>query len=286
MADKYINEVGVQTIKTWADGKFALDSDLDTLDTKVDEIIAEGGEPNVIETVKVNGTALTPDAQKAVDVSTPTLDVRSNPAGGSGTETTYTVSQGNDSVRFNYMEQGGTLNDYLNVNLGSDLFQLATVNYVNDNGGKIDTISVNGAQQTIINKNVDITVPIKVSDLTNDSNFQTDTQVASTVSTALANSGNPYQTQTEVASAISQAVASAYVYKGSVATVQDLPSTGQTVGDVYDVQATGVNYAWNGTIWDALGPYVDTSVLWTSQTGKSNTLEAMTVAEINAILNA
>ena len=161
---------------------------------------------------------------------------------------------------------------------------LATKGYVTANGGKIDTISVNGTQQTITNKNVDITVPTKVSDLTNDSNFQTDTQVASTVSTSLANSGNPYQTQTDVASAISQAVASAYIYKGSVATVQDLPSTGQTVGDVYDVQATGVNYAWNGTAWDALGSYVDTSVLWTSQTGQSNTLVAMTVAEINAIL--
>ena len=31
-----------------------------------------GGEENVIETVKVNGTALTPDANKAVDVSVPT----------------------------------------------------------------------------------------------------------------------------------------------------------------------------------------------------------------------
>ena len=36
--------------------------------TKVDQIIAEGGEPNVIETVKVNGTALTPDAEKAVNI--------------------------------------------------------------------------------------------------------------------------------------------------------------------------------------------------------------------------
>lgn len=31
-----------------------------------------GGEANVIETVKVNGTALTPDANKAVDVTVPT----------------------------------------------------------------------------------------------------------------------------------------------------------------------------------------------------------------------
>ena len=47
-------------------------------------------------------------------------------------------------------------------------------------------------------------------------------------------------------------IAGAYIYKGSVATVSDLP-TGATAGDVYDVQDGGMNYAWNGTAWDALG---------------------------------
>lgn len=44
-----------------------------------------------------------------------------------------------------------------------------------------------------------------------------------------------------------------YKYKGSVATVSALPSSGNTTGDVYNVEATGMNYAWNGTEWDALG---------------------------------
>jgi len=48
-------------------------------------------------------------------------------------------------------------------------------------------------------------------------------------------------------------ISSAYKYKGSVASVSDLPSTGNTVGDVYDVQSTDMNYAWNGTEWDQLG---------------------------------
>ena len=43
MADKFLNETGIATIRDWANGKFALDSDLDALDTKVDGIIAEGG---------------------------------------------------------------------------------------------------------------------------------------------------------------------------------------------------------------------------------------------------
>lgn len=43
-----------------------------------------------------------------------------------------------------------------------------------------------------------------------------------------------------------------YKYKGSVDGVSDLPSTGNTAGDVYDVGG-GMNYAWNGTEWDSLG---------------------------------
>lgn len=60
-------------------------------------------------------------------------------------------------------------------------------------------------------------------------------------------------TKTEVDNAIGSAVTNMYKYKGSVATVSALPSSGQTTGDVYNVEATGMNYAWNGTAWDALG---------------------------------
>lgn len=48
-------------------------------------------------------------------------------------------------------------------------------------------------------------------------------------------------------------IASMYKYKGSVATVSALPASGQVTGDVYNVELTGMNYAWNGTEWDALG---------------------------------
>ena len=62
-----------------------------------------------------------------------------------------------------------------------------------------------------------------------------------------------------------------YKYKGSVATVEDLPSSGQTTGDVYDVQARGINYAWNGTAWDPLGEIF--------------TINEITTAEINALFD-
>lgn len=48
-------------------------------------------------------------------------------------------------------------------------------------------------------------------------------------------------------------IAGMYKYKGSVATSANLPASGNTVGDVYDVQSDGHNYAWNGSVWDDLG---------------------------------
>lgn len=50
-------------------------------------------------------------------------------------------------------------------------------------------------------------------------------------------------------------------YKGQKSAVSDLPSTGNSVGDVWDVAANGHNYAWNGTAWDDLGGQIDTSTL-------------------------
>ena len=70
--------------------------------------------------------------------------------------------------------------------------------------------------------------------------------------------------------ALKSDIASMYKYKGSVATVDALPSTGNTTGDVYNVEADDMNYAWNGTVWDALGG--------------SLTVTSITNAEIDSII--
>ena len=116
--------------------------------TKVDQIIAEGGEPNVIETVKVNGTALTPDAEKAVNID----------LNGYAKKTDLPTK----------------VSELTNDGDGTTGSKFATEAYVNTNGGKIDKIKVNGTEQTITNKAVDIKVPTKTSDLTNNSNFAVD----------------------------------------------------------------------------------------------------------------
>lgn len=57
-----------------------------------------------------------------------------------------------------------------------------TKEYVDSNGGKIDTIKVNGEAQAIESgKVVNIKVPAKTSDLTNDSNFVTSDQIPARV---------------------------------------------------------------------------------------------------------
>lgn len=224
MADQYINATGLQTIKTWAEGAFPAASDFDALESTVQGLVSTGGEPNKIDKIAVNGTEQD-ITNKTVNLAVPTK-----------------------------------VSDLTNDGDGTTGSAFATEDYVDANGGKIDTIKVNGTAQTITSKAVDITVPTQVSDLTNDSGFQTASDVQDLIDTA---------------------VASAYIYKGSVATEADLPANGNTAGDVYDVQATGMNYAWNGTAWDALGQYVDTSLYWAK-----TELTAMTVTRINEILNA
>lgn len=112
MADKYINETGVATIRDWANGKFALDSDLDALAAEVDEIISEGGEPNTIESISVNGTPVTPDINKNVALTVPT-------------KTSDITNDGDGQSNF------------------------ATEAYVDQNGGKIDKIKRNGVELQI-----------------------------------------------------------------------------------------------------------------------------------------
>jgi hypothetical protein len=64
-----------------------------------------------------------------------------------------------------------------------------------------------------------------------------------------------YYTKPEIDSKIS----SVYKFKGNVANFAALPTTGLTIGDVYNVDDTGDNYAWTGTVWDKLSGTVDIS---------------------------
>lgn len=44
-----------------------------------------------------------------------------------------------------------------------------------------------------------------------------------------------------------------YTYKGSVATVSALPSSGNEKGDLWNVRADGSQWSWDGTQWTQAG---------------------------------
>jgi len=87
-----------------------------------------------------------------------------------------------------------------------------------------------------------------------------------------------YYTKTEVDGKIS----SVYKYKGTVATYEDLPDTGLSIGDVYNVESDGNNYAWAGTVWDKLGGDIDISNLQTKITS-TNKLSSDLVDDTNGV---
>ena len=87
-------------------------------------------------------------------------------------------------------------------------------------------VQVNGADVAVdsATRKVNVTVPTTVAQLTDAANY-----------------------------ALKSDITNVYRYQGSVATVDALPTTGMKVGYVYNVEERGINYAWNGTEWDALG---------------------------------
>ena len=108
--------------------------------------------------------------------------------------------------------------------------------------------------------------------LANKADASTVTELTSTVAgkadsaTSLAGYGiQDAYTKTEVDAKVS----SVYKYKGSVANEAALPQEDQVIGDVYNVEDTGMNVAWDGTKWDKLGSTVDLSAYMTTETANS-----------------
>ncbi len=75
---------------------------------------------------------------------------------------------------------------------------------------------------------------------------------------------------------INARLSAVFSHKGTVANFGALPSSGNKTGDVYNVGAAftqggenypvGTNVAWNGTDWDPLAGFIDTSIFLTEET--------------------
>lgn len=138
----------------------------------------------------------------------------------------------------------------------------------------IESVKVNGTALSVTSKAVNVTVPTKTSQLQNDSTYVKKAELPTKLS-ALTNDVG-YVTVKNVQSSINMAlsdyalksdISSMYKYKGSVDSYDKLPTSGQTVGDSYNVKGTdsshgikkGDNVVWTGTEWDVLSGTVDLS---------------------------
>ena len=221
--------------------------------------VASGAQVNVIETVKVNNTALTPSS-KAVNITVPTKtsDITNDsgfitsadvPEGAAASTTTpkmngtaavgteMTFARG-DHVHPSDTSRVPTTRKVAGHALSTDVTLVKSdVGLGNvDNTADVDK-PISTAQQTALDNKVDKVIGKGLS--TNDYTTAEKNKLAAF------GAASTYALKTDITNM--------YKYKGSVATVSALPSSDNTTGDVYNVESSGMNYAWDGTAWDALG---------------------------------
>lgn len=225
-----------------------LESEIDALETgkanktdvpsKLSDLTDDISAANVIETIKVDSTALTvtgkavnidlsKKADKA-DVTALTSRVSTNENDISTIKTKLANVEENaeaniiESIKVNGSALSPDASKAVDITVPT---KLSDITDDIDAANKINSIKVNGTAQTITSKSVDIKVPTTVAELTDADNY-----------------------------ALKSDLTNVYIYKGSVANLAALEAlTNQTTGFVYNVEDTGMNYAWNGTAWDNLG---------------------------------
>lgn len=189
---------------------------------------------NVIETINVDGSALTV-SNKAVNID---LSGKVDKVSGKGLSTNdYTTTEKN---KLSGIDTGAQVN-------------------------VIETIKVNGTAQTVTSKGVNISVPTNNNQLTNGAGYQTSSQVesaitskgyqtATQVNSAITSKG--YQTSSDVQTAINNAMKDITGFEFSIVT--SLPDTGvkgviyliahsHGTGDGYD------EYIWIGSSYEKIG---------------------------------
>lgn len=84
---------------------------------------------------------------------------------------------------------------------------------------------------------------------THDTRYYTKDQTDANIKVVADDLANNYYNKSQVDSKFT----SVYIFKGSVDTIEDLPTEGNIIGDVWNVRKNDTNYAWTSEGWDALG---------------------------------
>lgn len=84
---------------------------------------------------------------------------------------------------------------------------------------------------------------------THDTRYYTKDQTDANIKVVADDLANNYYNKSQVDSKFT----SVYIFKGSVDTIEDLPTEGNVIGDVWNVRKNDTNYAWTSEGWDSLG---------------------------------
>jgi chemotaxis protein histidine kinase CheA len=84
---------------------------------------------------------------------------------------------------------------------------------------------------------------------THDTRYYTKDQTDANIKVVADDLANNYYNKSQVDSKFT----SVYIFKGSVDTIEDLPTAGNVIGDVWNVRKNDTNYAWTSEGWDSLG---------------------------------
>ena len=84
---------------------------------------------------------------------------------------------------------------------------------------------------------------------THDTRYYTKDQTDANIKVVADDLANNYYNKSQVDSKFT----SVYIFKGSVDSIEDLPTEGNIIGDVWNVRRSDTNHAWTSEGWDALG---------------------------------
>lgn len=141
-----------------------------------------------------------------------------------------------------------------------------TIDGIVSTGGEanvIDSISVNGTEQEVTDKNVDITVPTKTSDLENDSGYQTGDEVDTAVAEAVAGAGHA---SFEVAESVPDAESAEsnvlyLVYNSDTGYYDIYALVGESVVRLDDTTVDLTDYVTSDSLTGTLESYVTSTAL-------------------------
>ena len=257
------------------EGKGLSTNDFTTAEKNKLSNIEAGAEVDVIETIQVNNQSLTPTG-KAVNIQVPTKtsDITNDsgfitsadvPEGAAASTTTpkmdgtaavgtETAFARGDHVHPHDSSKANTASPTFTgtpkaptATKGTDTTQIATTAFVQTAiADKQDTLTfdnnpTSGSSNPVKSGGVYSALAAKLDSTTAESTYAKKTDISGV-----------------------------YKFKGSVATYSALPSTGVSAGDVYNVEADDMNYAWTGEAWDPLGSLFS--------------IESITNSEIDTIL--